>query len=183
MVKTWLFPYQCLLCKCRSDQKRDLCSYCEKQLTDYKNRCAQCGLWLEETEAGICGHCLKFPPAFERVIVASDYFPQSSYLLQQFKFHHRFAEGKVLAALLAQALKQNYQDSAWPDVIVPVPLHYKRLFSRGFNQALLLAKNLKLPIKIDYRLLKRVRHTPRQALLSGKRRRRNLKGHLSSLSP
>jgi ComF family protein len=46
-----------------------------------------------------------------------------------------------------------------------------------------LAKNLNLHSKIDYRLVKRVRHTPRQALLSGKHRRLNLRGAFKSTQP
>jgi ComF family protein len=102
--------------------------------------------------------------------------PESAYLLHHFKFQQRFVDGRVLAEILAQKLMLEYHDQTWPDLIVPVPLHYRRLISRGFNQASLLAKNLKLPLSINYRLVKRIRHNPRQVGLSGKLRRRNLRG-------
>ena len=64
-----------------------------------------------------------------------------------------------------------------PDLILPVPLHIKRLRQRGFNQALLLAKKLfpENKEKIQFDILLRQEDTPTQTGLSGKERRRNLK--------
>jgi ComF family protein len=64
------------------------------------------------------------------------------------------------------------------DVIVPVPLHYARLASRGFNQSAWLAEALSqwtgVPVSID--ALKRTRRTPTQGGLSARARRRNVAG-------
>jgi ComF family protein len=136
-------------------------------------KCQQCGLNLP-APLSLCGHCLKSPPAYSYVVSAMDYTEESGSLLQRFKFYYDFAAGRVLAELLAEQLEQTYQNKPWPDLIMPVPLHYKRLWRRGFNQALVLARNLKLSIPIDYKSLKRIRHTPRQVGLSGNWRKRNL---------
>jgi len=65
-----------------------------------------------------------------------------------------------------------------PDVIVPVPLHVKRLRSRGFNQAVLLgellAREWRLPIA--RRAMRRVRWTEPQINLSADERLHNVKG-------
>jgi len=65
-----------------------------------------------------------------------------------------------------------------PDVIVPVPLHRKRLAERGFNQSALMAGTLAglLGRPWSPRLLRRIRDTPSQGGLSRAARRENMKG-------
>jgi ComF family protein len=67
------------------------------------------------------------------------------------------------------------------DTIIPVPLHYRRLRQRGFNQASLLARGLGslLQIPVDYFSLKRTRWTDPQIGLSRKQRAANVKGAFS----
>ncbi len=72
-----------------------------------------------------------------------------------------------------------------PDIILPVPLHISRLRSRGFNQALLLARVCfpEWQGKIQPDLLHRHKPTIPQTSLSGKARRNNLKGAFSVSDP
>ena len=67
------------------------------------------------------------------------------------------------------------------DMIVPVPLHYRRLRQRGFNQASLLARRLGslLRIPVDYSSLRRTRWTEPQIGLSRNQRAANVKGAFS----
>ncbi len=70
------------------------------------------------------------------------------------------------------------------DSIIPVPLHVHRLRKRGFNQAVLLARHL-FPEKkrlLDVTSLIRTRATTPQSQLSGKARRKNLRGSFSLAS-
>ncbi|WP_417450481.1 ComF family protein [Kordiimonas sp.] len=64
------------------------------------------------------------------------------------------------------------------DVVVPVPLHPRRLFARRFNQSQLLARALSgiLSLPLDPFLLRRHRPTPSQGTLSRKSRKRNVDG-------
>jgi len=84
-------------------------------------------------------------------------------------------------ALLTQECLTEYIISCRPDVVVPVPLHRKRLRSRGFNQAVLLgellAREWQLPF--ERRALQRVRWTEPQINLSADARRENVKGAFS----
>jgi len=57
------------------------------------------------------------------------------------------------------------------DALVPVPLHWRRRWTRGFNQAEEIARHLPLPV---WCVLRRVRHTPPQAGLAGGARARNV---------
>jgi ComF family protein len=64
------------------------------------------------------------------------------------------------------------------DLLVPVPLHRKRLRERGFNQALLLARELSHRTQIPYqvRILQKKRATPPQVQLNGEEREKGIKG-------
>ena len=104
-------------------------------------------------------------------------------LLQRFKFHHDFLAGKLLAELFIQA--PTFAPDPQPDWVAPVPLHWWRLFRRGFNQAGLLAKDIHqaLHIPIDHKYCYRHRWTPPQTQSSARARRRNLKRAFSVRSP
>jgi ComF family protein len=80
-----------------------------------------------------------------------------------------------LALLLAQALHNSHMIA--PDMIIPVPLHPRRLRWRGFNQAeeLAHALDLRIPVKTD--ILRRVRYTTPQVAMKNKvKRQKNLSG-------
>ena len=64
------------------------------------------------------------------------------------------------------------------DLVVPVPLARERLQARGYNQALLLARQL-ARAKVDAHLMLRVRNTPAQSQLDRAERLRNLHGALA----
>ncbi len=75
--------------------------------------------------------------------------------------------------------EQNFSEiNKNPDLIVPVPLHWRRRFIRGFNQSQWLANYLgrQLNISVDNKLLMRIRNTPPQQQLRRKQRQKNLKG-------
>jgi ComF family protein len=63
------------------------------------------------------------------------------------------------------------------DLIVPIPIHRDRLRERGFNQSLLLAREVgkTLEIKVDPFVMVKKRPTPPQAVLKGDERRKNLR--------
>jgi ComF family protein len=94
--------------------------------------------------------------------------------LPRFKFHHDLAAGRLLSHLMLEACAT----APRPDALIPVPLHRKRLRSRGYDQALELAKPLaralSLPLRTD--LLRRQRATSAQSSLHASERRENLRG-------
>ncbi|MBW2187711.1 MAG: ComF family protein [Deltaproteobacteria bacterium] len=65
-----------------------------------------------------------------------------------------------------------------PDFIIPVPLHRKRLRERGYNQSLLLARQLGKALDIDVlpQVMIRTRPTSPQSLLNASKRHKNLHG-------
>jgi ComF family protein len=119
------------------------------------------------------GACLRRPPPVQAAHAAFLYAAPLDRLLPRFKFHHDLAAGRLLSQLMAQALT----DAGRPQALVPVPLHQARLRSRGYDQALELAKPLaralRLPMLPD--ALRRIRATAPQSELDAARRRRNLR--------
>jgi len=96
------------------------------------------------------------------------------------KFHQRLNFAVALGELLGVYLNgpTGLSPAERPEVIVPVPLHRRRLAARGFNQAAEIAqpvsRRLGLPLCPDACV--RVRHTIEQSSLTGRARRRNLVG-------
>jgi ComF family protein len=95
-------------------------------------------------------------------------------LVQRFKFGGDLAIGRWLALQLAQRAASEPR----PDLLVPTPLASARLRSRGFNQALEIARVVarRHRLCLEARALARIRDTPPQHLLSRAARRRNLRG-------
>ena len=90
------------------------------------------------------------------------------------KYRRRLDLARTLGLLMAKHIKSSSKDV---DLIIPIPLHRSRLRSRGYNQALELArpiaKNLALPL--NYKSLVRTRKTKSQTKLSIDARRKNIR--------
>ena len=104
------------------------------------------------------------------------YSSELSRIIQAFKFDGRQNLAGLLAPLLAATLQESWSPREI-DLIVPVPLHPKRKRERGYNQALLLARDLARLVGLPFRsdALHRVRSTLPQVGLSDAERARNLR--------
>jgi ComF family protein len=90
-------------------------------------------------------------------------------IVHALKYDRRRSISPRLGALMRERGEALLRDA---DVVVPVPLHPRREYERGFNQAEDLAGHLGLPVA---RLLRRMRHTPSQIDLPKERRRENVR--------
>ena len=139
--------------------------------------CDACGVPFEfETAAGaLCAACLRRPPAFDRARAVFRYDESSRTLVLAFKHGDRTDAAPAFGEWLARAGAELLAEC---DLLVPVPLHWTRLFQRRYNQAALLAqavaRSSRLPVAPS--LLVRCRRTPSQGGLSPAARRRNLRG-------
>ncbi len=171
-----LLPHRCLLCGQRADG-RDLCLGCAGDLQLNRPCCARCALPLACGDGhALCGECLRRPPPFERAWVPFRYAHPLDLLETRFKFGADLAAGRVLAELLIE--RAGADPPPRPELVLPVPLHPGRLRSRGYNQALELARPLAraLRLPLHRELLRRLRATPAQTGLDAQARRRNLRG-------
>jgi ComF family protein len=109
------------------------------------------------------------------------------HLLKKLKFNERLTYSRVLGELLQPYLIQHYQD-ALPELLIPVPLHKKRLRERGFNQAVQIAQfaTKRINIPINKTALQRIKHTKPQAQSTKRERQQqvsnafNLKRNIDS---
>jgi ComF family protein len=95
--------------------------------------------------------------------------------VQNFKYNSDIYIGEFMSDLLAQSLL----DMDWleeVDALCPIPIHWTRRLSRGFNQANIIADRLSAPTHLPViSLLSRVRPTPQQVGLSAAARAENIK--------
>lgn len=175
-----LIPTYCLLCNQRLGEQL-LCDGCELDLPwlNQHGVCQQCAIPLS-TDSRFCGHCLHKPPAFSRAFIPFLYDHPLDYLISNFKYRHNLTCGKALASLLVPFLENAYQESGceWPSLVLPVPLHWRRRWLRGFNQSSLLAHALTTPLAVQCmdNSCQRRRSTPSQKGLNRQQRQKNLRG-------
>lgn len=178
-IQFCLLPGICVLCRKASGQRRDLCVRCIASLPRVHEPCPSCGLPLPPGigEGQRCGRCLGAGWPIAQTVTPFAWDDPVSVLIHRFKYRDHLAAGYVLADLLAETVSARYRETPLPELLLPVPLHPARLRERGYNQALLLARQLgsTLGIPVLPRACSRIRQTPPQQGLSAWERRRNLR--------
>lgn len=172
-----LIPGTCILCQARTYRHLDLCVDCESNLPRVTHACRQCGLPVGSGSA-LCGRCIVSPPIYERCFAPFVYTWPIDKLVNDFKNHDRIILGKMLAHAMANAYMAATSPEHFPDILLPVPLHKRRLRARGFNQSLEIAEVLAdmSGTRLDNRLCRRVTDATPQKSLNARQRKHNLKG-------
>lgn len=120
--------------------------------------CATCNLPFDYDRGpeAQCGQCLATPPAHDGVRAAVAYGPAARSLALKLKYGRRTAYAATAARLMTRLMPEG------ANLLVPVPLHRWRIWTRGFNQAALIARELSqrsgVPAELD--LLRRIKATP-----------------------
>ncbi len=164
-------PEKCALCRCVSNL--GFCINCQKLLPWTECACEICSIHL--SEAGVCGHCQAHRPVYQDSIIPFRYKSPISDQIQALKYSNQLSYAVAMGKMLSLWVVKN--PAQWPDTIVPMPLHRKRIVQRGFNQATEIARvlNKQLGIAIDQTLLKRVKNTVTQTGLNEKMRQQNMR--------
>jgi ComF family protein len=176
-----LFPHYCVLCGLRSHRQVPLCLACQSEMPVNRHCCARCAIPLADTSVPgatrLCGGCQHTPPPFARVIAPWLYAEYFAHLIQQWKFHRQWR----LTSLLAELWMLHAQGRSPVDVLVPVPLHWRRRWQRGYNQSALLCAQLQSTCPqlrsctVAHRLVRRRRATATQTGMGARERHSNLK--------
>lgn len=119
-----------------------------------------------------CAPCMASPPVHDGLRAAVAYGPVARQMALKLKYGRRMALAQTMARMMARHLPDDAQ------LLVPVPLHRWRLWSRGFNQSALIAAALGRirGVPHDAELLARIRRTPVLRGMDGNARRRAVRG-------
>ena len=127
-------------------------------------------------EKGQCAFCRLGIPGFDSVYTYGSYEDSLRTLIHLFKYEKITPLAKPLGNLLALAIPRQKQF----DVIVPMPLHWRKRWARGFNQSEILAKEIARRWGVPVRtVVKRTKATAPQAGLTNAKRRLNVRGAFS----
>ncbi len=169
-----------------------LCPSCREPLGDGAGLCASCWSQLSLIEPPYCARlgipftydpgpgllsmeAMAHPPAYDRARAAVRYDEVARRLVLAFKFADRLDFAPMMGRWMARAGSELLTDA---DALMPVPLHWRRLWARRFNQAAALCGAISqisgVPVLHD--VLKRVRATPQQVGLSKAQRTDNVQG-------
>jgi ComF family protein len=169
-----------------------LCPTCREPVADQGGLCARCWSKLSFIARPYCERlgipfvydpgpgilsmqAIADPPAYNRARAAVRYDDTARTIVQSFKYGDRLDLAPAMGRWMAQAGREVLAEA---DALIPVPLHWRRLWTRRFNQAATLAKTISLlsGVPVAHRALRRVRATRQQVGLSQAERAVNVQG-------
>jgi len=167
-----------------------ICIGCRGPLADHGVLCPACWRGIEFITPPVCQRlglplpyggdgpsvsalALRHPPAFARARAAARFSGVMRDLIHRFKYSDRHEAAGFFAQLLRSAGDELLRDA---DMLMPVPLHPRRLWTRRYNQAAILARRLASATGAPCELtaLRRRRRTPSQVGLSREERQKNM---------
>ncbi len=211
-VKAALFPERCRLCQvfltptddpvteetaCNAFgrlMKPFLCRLCAEGFRPVRSpRCSICGLMFTSPvgEDHLCEKCITQPPRFTKARAAGRHEKSLLGTIHCLKYKGQMELADPLGRLLLEAFLAHWSEDQI-DLVLPVPLHPKRLRARGFNQAYLLIRHwpkwlaetgTPASFAVSYKLLARHQHTPPQTLLDRNGRKKNVRRAFSVKAP
>lgn len=149
-------PARCAGCGTITDLPNQFCAECWQKVEWLGQGCDCCGIPLEATDAAHCARCLAETPIIARTRAAMAYGEIPRSLVLRLKYSRKVA----LAATMARYMRP-LVDVAPDTMLVPVPLHWTRMWWRGFNQAGLIAARLAKLTGMEHEpaILERVKRT------------------------
>ncbi len=187
-VRGWVYPPACGVCDVpltteRQVERPFLCGDCESTLKAIEDGyCEICGQRYDAPLLGAfqCANCKDRELAFDFAVSAWRSAGVARELMHRFKYGQQVHLSRLVGSLISVVWRdERLLRDSW--VVVPVPLHPKRLRERGFNQSREIAVEMMryAPPGIELEmcdLLRRTRHTVRQAQLDREDRLRNPDG-------
>jgi len=176
-----VFPPQCVACgTVLRETKLSFCPDCFAQIEFIRSPlCSLCGQPFSEAGESdhICGACLQAAPAFFVARALGQYERVLMDVIHRFKYGGKVSLGERLGGFMADF---SYPSLAIADysLIMPVPLHPRRLKQRGFNQAMILAREIsrRFSRQLDFLSLRRIVFTEPQVGLGKDMRELNIRG-------
>lgn len=172
-----VFPSEikCIICgkDLEKDEVMDICPTCLKTIKfNNGKRCLKCGknLWAGSK---YCNSCKMGVRVFKSATAPLLYEKPISTMIRKFKYDGKHYLAKPFAKIMAYEYVQSKFEV---DLVLPIPMFYKREKERGYNHAKLLAKEFckitSLPL--DTKNFVRIMNTNQQAKLSKEEREKNI---------
>jgi ComF family protein len=169
-----IYAPSCAACDTLLPDGQGLCAGCRDSCEVIDIACPTCAQPIAGPVPIACARCRLRRPVLDSCTAPYEYGGQIAVALKKLKFQKRSDLARTLQPLLCTAFARA---AILTDVAVPVPLHRRRLSTRGFNQAqrllLPLARHCQLPVARG--ALRRIRDTAPQAQLNAKERAGNLR--------
>ena len=173
MLLDWLFAPRCAACAAPGSP---LCEPCAGSLLELGPACVRCAEPVGEHAPATCRRCTIAPLPLEQIVTPWRFGGQLASAIRRLKFTQRSHVARDLAPLWAPLLAAvvDGRDA----IVVPVPLHWRRRFRRGYDHAWLLALHgcRAANIPPPRAMLRRIRAAPAQSTLAAAARRANLHG-------
>lgn len=179
-----IFPNACLICNAEEDDctrfRHGLCSNCLREVSPVDDlACPRCAMTIgahTDVSRG-CSLCQGDSLGFDSAMRLGPYEGK----LRDAVLRMKTGTGEGLAEMLGRVLVEKIAGrlvATRIDVVVPVPLHWRRRLTRGYNQAAALGRELAVGLMVEFtpNLLVRVRHTPQQLQPSAAARKENVRG-------
>lgn len=178
-----VYPKHCLICYNRLKSNAldnivclDCWSKIKKNVPPFCNRCGR-HIESKEFPKNICGQCQRINLSFDRAFSPCLYEGVLKELIHQFKYNSKDYLGHTLSKLLIDFIKDYNIELKFFDLIVPMPLHKRKLREREFNQAQILSDFVasEFDIELSRNHLVRICDTSTQTDLTDKQRWLNVK--------
>jgi ComF family protein len=166
----WIFRPQCAACGAPAVT---LCQACRASLVELGPACPRCAEPTGE-RAVTCRRCASDPMPLDCVVAAWRFGGQLAHAIRRLKFTGRAHIARDVAPLWAPVLAAAAAER--DAIVVPVPLHWRRRWVRGYDHAWLLARHAcaLAGIAAPVRALRRIRHAPAQSTLPAAERAANV---------
>lgn len=171
-------PPLCPSCRDPVGEGAGLCATCWSKLSPIERPfCEKLGIpFTYDPGPGIYSmQAIADPPAYARARAAVRYDEIARTIVHALKYGDRLDLAPVMARWMGRAGGELLADA---DIIVPVPLHWRRMWARRFNQSATLSKLLSdaSGVPANFTALRRVKATPQQVGLSKSERATNVQG-------
>lgn len=184
-----IFPPRCPTCGAFLEVHGPLpfCPPCAEALSFiHSPLCLKCGVPFPgmDAEDHVCGECLVTERPYAIARSVGRYQATLLKAIHLFKYRGRTGIGRTLGKIMA-----DFAGGIWDmkvfALIMPVPLHRKRLKERGFNQAIILAREIaaRYSLPLDFMTLRREALTAPQVDLGREDRKKNVKGAFGITNP
>ncbi len=172
------YPPQCVACGAITGQPATLCALCWRNMPFItRPYCERLGTPFTVDIGGtlLSPAAIADPPVFDRARAVAHHDGAARDLVHKLKYGDRQELAIAMGRLMATSASEVFVNA---DVLVPVPLHWTRLWQRRFNQATALARVIarETGLPVEPALLRRRKRTLRQVGLTRQQRQQNLQG-------